>query len=195
MFKVIKKKWVCLLPWALTRLASFTEHSLLHLLALPPEIEEGTSSVPIAKAGMDLSGLPGCRPAKESDSQLVPSQKVFTVPVRAAMLQYQRQHVVLLVTSTHIWTLCFPLTNGHVLDKFFRRVALLYRTWYSGSFVCFLFRYYSLSFCLCLLCVIKCPIRFVLSYFHCAISRVLFSILLWNNGKIPIEIWFNLKFV
>ena len=68
------KKWVWLLSWALTCLASFTGHCLLHLLALPPEREEETSSVRIAKAVMDSSGLPGYRPAKESDSQLVNSE-------------------------------------------------------------------------------------------------------------------------
>lgn len=74
MFKVIVKKWFWFLLWALTYLASFTEHCLLHLLALPPKREEETSSVPIAKAVMDSNGHPGYRSAKESDSQWVKSE-------------------------------------------------------------------------------------------------------------------------
>lgn len=56
------KIWFGLLSWALPCLAGFTEHCLLHLLALPLEREEETSPVPVAKAVMDSSRLPGHRP-------------------------------------------------------------------------------------------------------------------------------------
>lgn len=64
------KNWFGLLSWALPCLAGFTEHCLLYLVALPPERRKlQTSSVPVAKAVMDSSRLPGYR--SEWDSWLV----------------------------------------------------------------------------------------------------------------------------
>jgi len=100
MFKVIMKKCFWLLPWALTCLASFTEHCLLHCLALPPEWEEETSAVPIAKAMMDSSGLSGYRPASESGDVTV-SETAYNA--------ISRQHGFSCPICTVLvgWVLCF----------------------------------------------------------------------------------------
>lgn len=122
------KKWVWLLPWALTCLASFREHCLLHLLALPPDREEETSfplPIPIAKAVMNSSGLPGYRPAKESDSQLVKSEGFHHASESGNVTVSATAYITISHQRARM-NLCLPLTDGHVLDKFFRREILLY---------------------------------------------------------------------